>query len=172
MRVACIGSRDLSEEALDDCTEIGRLVVSRGFELHSGNAPGADQAFAQGGNSVDPKRVHLHLPSFSFNLEAIVLGNHVYTYPFDDLRFYSTIAADCHPKWEYLKDYVRKLHVRNASILVPQKQNVDVCVAWPSQRIGGGGTGQGMRIAAARGIRLIDLTQTPAEQVIFWLEQA
>lgn len=171
MKVACIGSRDLTEDQLDLCVEIGRLVVANGFELHSGNADGADQAYARGGNSVNPEMVHLHLPWLSFKKNAIVLGNHVYIYPFDSMRFYVDIAADCHPKWQYLKDYAKKLHARNASILVPGQQNVDFCVAWPSSRPGGGGTGQGMRIAERRGIKLIDLTRTPAEQVIRWLEQ-
>lgn len=169
MKVACIGSRDLSDVQLRFCETIGRLIVENGFELHSGNAPGADQAYARGGNQVNPEMVHLHLPWQSFRREAVVPGNHVYVYPFNALRFYVDIAAECHPKWQYLKEYARKLHTRNASILVPNQQNVDVCVAWPSSRPGGGGTGQGMRIAKSRGIRLVDLTRVRPEQVVHWL---
>lgn len=170
MKVACIGSRDLTPEQLELCREIGRGVVSKGFELHSGNAVGADQAYARGGNEVNPEMVHLHLPWRGFNRKAIEAGNHAHVYPFDGMRFYVDIAAECHPKWDYLRDYVKKLHARNVSILMPQRQAVGVCVAWPSQRLGGGGTGQGMRIAKAKGIRLIDLTKTPAQQVVRWLQ--
>lgn len=171
MRVACIGSRDLNEQELSYCFEIGRLIVLHGFELHSGNAPGADQAYAAGGNDVDPTRVHIHLPWRSFQRQAIVEGNHVYEYPFGSMRFYVDIAAECHPRWQYLRDYAKKLHTRNASILVPNQKNVDVCLAWPSKRPGGGGTGQGMRIAQSRDIRLVDLTHTHPDIVLRWLQE-
>ncbi|MBD3261608.1 MAG: hypothetical protein GF334_08005 [Candidatus Altiarchaeales archaeon] len=170
MRVACIGSRGLSNQELDLCRQMGRLLVRAGYELHSGNAPGADQAFAAGGNEVDPSLVFLHLPWPGFEKQAALQGNQVDTYPFEDMRFYVDIAAENHPYWNRLKSGVRKLHTRNAAILVPGKRNVDVCLAWPSRKPGGGGTGQGMRIAQKRGIRLLDLTRVNPQQVIRWLE--
>lgn len=170
MKVACIGSRDLTPEQLGLCQEIGRLIALNGFELHSGNAPGADQAYASGANQVNPELVHLHLPWPGFKREAVWRGNQVHVYPFDGVRFYVDIAAECHPKWDYLRDYAKKLHARNVSILMPARKKVDVCVAWPSERVGGGGTGQGMRIAEAYGIRLVDLRRTPAQQVVSWLQ--
>lgn len=170
MRVACIGSRGLSAQELDLCRELGKLVVGAGHELHSGNAPGADQAYARGGNEVDPSRVFLHLPWDGFEKRSIQPANRVEVYPFGNMRFYVDIAAASHPYWSRLKSGVRRLHTRNASILVPHQQAVDVCVAWPSSKPGGGGTGQGMRIAKRLGIRLIDLTRTDPLQVIRWLK--
>lgn len=170
MRVACIGSRDLTRAQVEQCQEIGALVVANGFELHSGNALGADQAFASGANSKHPELVHLHLPWSSYEQESVRPENHVYVYPFGNMKFYVDVAANAHPNWTNLKSAVRKLHARNGSILIPNGKDVDVCIAWPSSRLGGGGTGQGMRIAQSRGIRLIDLTKVSPSQVISWLK--
>lgn len=169
MRVACIGSRDLNRDQVAQCQKIGALIVANGFELHSGNALGADQAFASGANQEHPDLVHLHLPWASYERKAVRPENHVYVYPFGNMKFYVDVAADAHPNWNNLKSAVRKLHARNSSILIPDQKEVDVCIAWPSSRPGGGGTGQGMRIATARGINLIDLTKTNPQQVVDWL---
>ena len=33
----------------------------------------------------------------------------------------------------------------------------NMVLAWPSKKVGGGGTGQGMRIAEGKGVTLVDL---------------
>jgi hypothetical protein len=169
MRVACIGSRDMDARQVSWCRQIGALITANGFELHSGNALGADQAFASGANQEHPELVYLHLPWASYEVGAVQDLNHVSVYPFGNMKFYVDIAAEVHPRWNFLKQAVRKLHARNSSILVPNQTNVDVCIAWPSAIKGGGGTGQGMRIAKSRGIKLIDLRETEPSQVVTWL---
>ncbi len=162
MRVACIGSRDLDDYQTTVCEKLGGYIVQCGHTLHSGNAPGADQAFARGGNAVDPAAVHLHLPWSNFERQATHPDNVVHS--LDDLdeahlKLYTYIAKRHHPAFRRLSQGAVKLMVRNSSILLPPPAYLPVgrCLAIPSDKKGGGGTGQGMRIAVYEGIPLVDL---------------
>ena len=69
------------------------------------------------------------------------------------------IAAALHPAWDRCSPAVRKLHARNAAVLLGETLHrpVDACVAWsPDGRIEGG-TGMAIRIAEARGIPVLNL---------------
>lgn len=167
MRIAGIGSRELAPEQLEICRTLGAWAVQQGHELFSGNAEGADYAFATGGNSVDPTRVNLMLPWRSYNERQLHPDNRVASV--EDLyenerKYYTALAQEHHPAWPRLSRGARLLHMRNGLILCPPTRKgsfpVDLCLAWPSQKPGGGGTGQGMRIAQALGIRLVDLSLT------------
>jgi hypothetical protein len=156
MHYAGIGSRDLTSNQLRICELLGEWFAMQGHTLHSGNAPGADQALARGANSVNPKLVNLSLPWYGFERHAIVDGNVVQIFEkLDevDQAFFLQQAEKHHPKWERLTQGARKLHARNGMIIRP----VGLVLAFPSSKPGGGGTGQGMRIARAEGVELIDL---------------
>lgn len=161
--LACIGSRSLSPEQIDVCEKLGTWIVQSGHHLQSGNAVGADQSFARGGNSVDPSSVHLHLPWSQYEKRAVVEGNQVRSV--DDLdsstlRFHTEYAAKSHPVWDRLSDPVRKLMIRNVMILKHcDCHSVDLVLAWPSSKKGGGGTGHSMRVGKALGIEVIDLSR-------------
>lgn len=163
-RIAGIGTRDLADAQIDIVEKLGEWIVRCGHELHSGNAQGSDQAFARGGNRVDPTKVHLHLPWLSYERQAIVLGNHVDILASLDWRIqsrYLDFAAQHHPAWERVSKGGRMLHARNGRIIYPDlllNRPVDLVIAWPSGKIGGGGTGQGMRMAEAGRIPLLDLS--------------
>lgn len=165
VRIACIGSRELAGEWLNVCEKLGAWIVRVGHELHSGNAQGADQAFARGGNKVDPTKVHLHLPWLSYERDAIVLGNHVDVLAsMDDKeqQTYKNYAKAHHPAWFRLSNGGMLLHARNGRILFPNGypgKPVDLVLAWPSRKLGGGGTGHGMRVAQAEGIPLVNLNE-------------
>jgi hypothetical protein len=158
---AGIGSRDLTPEQLEICRKLGQWFAAAGWVLHSGNAPGADQAFARGANRVDPSLVYLHLPWPKFESHALVDGNVtrcVEDLNEGDLAWYTAYAEKHHPAWGRLSQGAKKLMTRNGMIMLPFGfQHVDLCLAWPSNRKGGGGTGQGMRIAEEQGVRLINL---------------
>ena len=168
-RVACIGSRDLSNEQTEVCEKLGRWVVQCGHILDTGNAPGADQAFARGANQIRPDLVHLHLPWPMFEGPAIQAENVVHNLndmPEHQLKIYEYVARQHHPTWERLSQGVRKLMIRNSSILIPtvvpaeaghEGVLVDMCLALPSDKRGGGGTGQGMRIVQDTTVKLVDL---------------
>lgn len=174
---ACIGSRTLHTEQIRACEDLGEVIVRGGGRLHSGNAAGADQAFARGGNRVDPSLVHLHLPWRSFNFTAVHPGNNLHVLEDMDpeaLAFYERLALRCHPRWQYLKQGAKKLHTRNSSIVCPtvvkleggvkkvSRGPVDLCLAIPSDKPGRGGTGLGMRVAEAIGVEVVDLNQLSA----------
>jgi len=97
-KIGCVGSRDISEQVARLLQDIGKEIVARGWELHSGNANGSDYAFATGGNSK-PELVHLHLPWASYNAEQVVAGNVLHNYVDEHLV---GIAKAAHPAWSYL----------------------------------------------------------------------
>ena len=174
--IACIGSRGLKVSEVLACESIGRAIAERGWELHTGNAQGADQAFARGANQVNPELVHLHLPWFKYERQVIVPGNVVRTVEDlnnDDLNVYADFARRNHPAWSHLSQGVRKLMVRNGMIVMPRiDEPVNVTIAWPSDKTGGGGTGQGMRMSHEKKITLIDLQHTDPEWVVGMIKGA
>ncbi len=156
MLYAGIGSRDLSPKQIEVCEKLGSWFAKQGHVLHTGNAKGADQAFARGANRVSPCMVHLYLPWDSYERDAIEPGNMILSldsYSRVSIEDMEALAARHHPAWNRLKQGGRKLMVRNGLII----DNTSMVLAFPSSKIGGGGTGHGMRIARARGIELIDL---------------
>lgn len=58
----------------------GAELVKAGHTIVSGNAPGADQAFARGGNSIDVTKVEVCLPWDGFEAHAVRIGNVVRVY--------------------------------------------------------------------------------------------
>ena len=171
-RIAGIGSRDLSHEWLSDCHKLGEWIVKCGHQVISGNATGADFAFASGGNAVDPSKVHLMLPWGSFN-QGQVAPTNVITSEADldqtERGFYLGLARKYHPRFDYLSQGAQKLHLRNGLIVYPPAGNnpspVDLVLAYPSQRPFGGGTGQAMRIAQGQGVEVVDLNGKTREEL-------
>jgi hypothetical protein len=138
-KIACVGSRDISEQVARLLQGIGKEIVARGWELHSGNANGSDYAFATGG-SGKPELVHLHLPWASYNAEQVVAGNVLHHHVNEQLV---KIAKAAHPAWNYLGQGSKKLLTRNASIVLSS----DVVVAFQVSP-GKGGTAHSIRVAS------------------------
>ena len=69
------------------------------------------------------------------------------------------IAARLHPAWHRCSPAARKLHARNVNILLGAALDrpVDAVVAWTRDGAVTGGTGMGLRIAAAYGIPILNL---------------
>lgn len=158
MKVACIGSRRLKESELRFCFRIGEALAKQGITVSSGNATGADQAFGQGVNFVNPELLELHLPWPAYNEYAIKQGNKIVLQS-QNLEYWN-LAASVHPNWDNLIDSVRMLHTRNVSIVVGTAQ----VVAWPSAQ--GGGTMQGIRTAKRLNIAVVDLSNAQQRQLI------
>lgn len=153
-KVACIGSRDLSPDALRFCEQIGYAIAKSGagrLFVGSGNATGADQAYARGVNKVDPTLLVVYQPWESYEKQAVVAGNRVRTPPYDSS--FEKAAEELHGAWEKLGRGPRAMHTRNMAIL----DQALLCVAWPGAKAWGGGTGTGVRRAVQLGIPVIDL---------------
>ena len=149
--VSCIGTRNPTKEMRERCVKMGAWIVKCGGVVHSGNAEGIDYAFAEGGNSVNPAKVWLHLPWNGFNDFQIQSQNRTILPPYP--QWMEDLTVKLHPRGPFLKQGALKLHTRNVAIL----DKTVLCVAAPSNKVGGGGTGQGMRTSTEMGIELINL---------------
>lgn len=142
-RIACVGSRETPTPILSWMEEMGARLVQAGYTIVSGNAPGADQAWARGGNSIDPSRVELCLPWEGFEAAAIHGRNHVRVIHPHDERYYMAVRHT-HPKFGSLTSAALNLHARNAMIV----DDVEMVLGYLNHaKPGGGGTGSPFRIA-------------------------
>jgi len=158
--VACIGSREISVRKRDFLWEIGKFIVGCAQKVCSGNAQGSDQAYAAGGNNVEPHDVILCLPWWSYEKQAIVQGNQIFVEDRATLEEVH-LAREHHPKWSSLSQGVQKLMIRNAMIIIRSKlvvANLNPTKPW------GGGTGHGVRIAKSLKIPVLDITHLPGEE--------
>lgn len=166
IKIACIGSRDVSPDAIRLMEQIGAYLASNNYQVATGNAVGSDQAFARGANSIDAERVSLYLPWKTYEKSAIVLGNQIMAFSKEDEATDTRLAAAHHPAWAYLTPGVHKLMVRNAGIV----RNSSAVLAWLNHnKKGFGGTGHGWRIAEALNIPRLDISDASLETVIEFL---
>ena len=149
MRIACVGARGTPPHILKWMEETGAKIVHAGHTLVTGNAPGADQAWARGGNSVDPKKVELCLPWGDFEEKSVHLDNVVRVFDGEDR--YLKIAAGCHPRWKVVSPAGRCLQARNIMIL---EGSVMAIGYLDMRKRSGGGTG-GVKRAAERVFKIL-----------------
>ena len=158
LRYAGIGARATPKAVLADMTVMAGWLARTGWHLSSGGADGADGAFAAGAPAGQRT---VWLPWRGYN------GHRG-----PDCRVLSTaamaacieITAPLHPAWERCSPAVRKLHARNAAVLLGETLDrpVDAVVCFTSEGRVEGGTGMGIRIAEARGIPVLNLgSMTP-----------
>ena len=150
---AGIGSRATPPETLRDMTTMAAWLARRGWRLHSGGAAGADSAFAAG---APPERRTVFLPWPAYRG---CTGPDCRTLSPERMRTCLAIAADLHPAWQRCSPAARKLHARNAAILLGDDADTPVhaVIAWTSRGLVSGGTGMGIRIAHDRGIPVLNL---------------
>jgi hypothetical protein len=136
---AGIGARATPQDTLLEMYNIGAELAKQGYILRSGGAIGADQTFQDGVESV---KGHADVYLAKHANEAA-----------------EAIAAEYHPAWERCNSFVRKLHARNAMILlgVHLRDPVDFVVCWTPGGMVTGGTGQSMRMAVGLGIEIVNL---------------
>ena len=150
---AGIGSRATPGRVLEHMTVIAAWLARRGWHLHSGGAAGADTAFAAG---ADPARRTLFLPWPGYRGHG---GPDCRTLAPDEMSRCLAIAAAIHPAWHRCSPAARRLHSRNASIIlgISTDTPVDAAVCWTRDGAVTGGTGLGIRIARSRGIPVLNL---------------
>ena len=150
---AGIGSRGTPASVLADMTVIAGWLARTGWHLASGGAAGADSAFASG---APAGRRTLFLPWPGYNgcrgPDCRVLSP-------SQLSACLEIAAGLHPAWRRCSSGARKLHARNAAILLSASLDrpVDAVIAWTAGGRVEGGTGMGIRIAQACDIPVLNL---------------
>lgn len=148
MIYAGIGARATPPDIIELMRTLGIAYAKKDYVLHTGAAPGADQAYAEGalygGGQV---RLFLPWPSYEqewvnslgkfrgVQLQIVVLKDS------DTLAHMS--VAELHPSFASLSQGARKLHARNYLIL----KDSDFVSCWTPRGLEAGGTGQGIRIA-------------------------
>ena len=134
-----VGSRNTPQTALLEMYNIGVILAKQGYILRTRGSVGADQAFQDGVEAVKG-HADIYTPEHSF-AEA------------------ENIAGQYHPNWERCNHVLRRLHGRNAIILLgPQLDDpVDFIVCWTRDGLPVGGTGQAIKLAVGLGIEIVNL---------------
>ena len=150
---AGIGARTTPKTVLDNMTTISAWLARTGWRRSSGGAQGADAAFA---NAAPAGTRTLYLPWPGYN------GHRGADCRFpspSELAAWIAAAEPLHPAWRRCSPAVRKLHARNAAVILGPGLDcpVDAVVAWTPEGAVTGGTGMALRIAADRGIPVFNL---------------
>ena len=157
---AGIGSRATPRPVLVAMTKMAAWLARTGWHLASGGADGADTAFA-GGAPAGQRTLYLPWPGYNGHQ-----GPDCRTLSRSELSDCMDVASRLHPAWHRCSPAARKLHARNVHILLGSglDRPVDAVVAWTRDAAVTGGTGMGLRIAAAHGIPVMNLgAQSPRE---------
>jgi hypothetical protein len=123
---AGIGSRTTPYPILGIMIEVAKALNSEGYILRSGGAEGADTAFANG--AKEAKQIFRPKDATPEAIEE---------------------ASKFHPAWHNCNGYVRKLHGRNAQIILGRDldEPVKFTMLWTPGGKTIGGTGLGIRIS-------------------------
>lgn len=146
---AGIGSREAPPEVRAAMTELARQLADKGWQLRSGHAEGADQAFEMGAGA----NADIYLPFGNFQSEVPVNGR---VHVFDSMSQDAKDAAEdsvnrYHPAGKNLRKG-RSTHRRNYFQVVGIDGAPDSAFVACYAPGDGGGTGQAIRIARDRGI--------------------
>lgn len=160
--IACVGSRETPADILWWMTDAAAKLVRRGFGIISGNSTGADQAWARGGNSVDPSRVTLCLPWAGFEAKAIHPQNVVQLVDWDYARC-ERVVHTLHPRTEALTAGGMKLHARNVMIVEPA---IAVVGYLNPTKKGGGGSGMAFKLARLRNLPALNVADANVRALV------
>lgn len=149
MSYAGIGAR---ATPIDVCRHMRNIAINleaTGFVLRSGHADGADKAFESGVTEED--NMEIYLPWKGFN------GSKSSRYTICPRAF--ELAERYHPAWNKCGPYAKKLIARNGYQLLGQtlENPSKFAICWTPGGRTIGGTGQGIRIAEAYEIPVINM---------------
>lgn len=165
---AGIGSRKTPPKVRDQMTLLGTMLEERGFTLRSGNADGADQAFALG---VE-RAADIWLPDANFNKEfrkVKPFHNYIVGGGSDIEALKSVI--EFHPAPDRLTPKGCLFMARNyRQVIGLNEPNSEFVIAWTPEGKFAGGTAQAMRIAKKYNIQVVNMFgDYSAQQVINYL---
>ena len=160
MIYAGIGSRRTPPNIVLFMKHLGRLFAGHGWTLRSGGAEGADSAFEHGcRTTAEPGILERFIPWPGYN------SHNWTTLESADARRAEHAASQVHPAWDRCSTAVRKLHGRNAAIILGEQLDtpVDLVICYTADGTASGGTGTGIRLAEQHRIAVANFgTQTPA----------
>lgn len=137
---AGIGSRDTPQHICELMHKIGHHLAKTGWILRSGHARGADRAFENACDEVGGLK------------EIFTAKNKITSEALD-------LAEKFHPAWHNCDAYAQKLHARNGYIILGEdlKTPVNIVLCYSPGGFEKGGTSQGLRIAKANRIPILNL---------------
>lgn len=143
-----IGSRETPEHILGIMSKIGKSFAEKGLLLRSGGAIGADTAFERGCDAVKGKKEIF----YATNNKGIIVSEEI-------MQQALVLAGQIHPAWDRCSDYAKRLHARNGMQILGRELNkpVDFVVCWTKDGGPTGGTGQAIRLAMSRDIKIYNL---------------
>jgi len=161
MYYAGIGSRSTPPEVLEAFEWLASELAKQGYVLRSGGAGGADSAFEAGCDLAGGQK-EIYLPWKGFNGSSSPL--HSYANGLEAMA----VAERYHPNFQVLKPAAKSLMARNSFQVLGAdlKTPSSFVVCWTEGGKGGGGTGQALRIARDRGIKVCDFGRWPSEQAL------
>ena len=159
---AGIGSRETPADMLARMCHLAAGLQKKGWQLRSGGADGADNAFATGAGCKD---MTLYLPWSGYNevssdeVEVVVLN------PVEQADA-EALARKHHSAWTRCGRGARALHARNAAIIRGRRLDSPVAavICWTPLGAETGGTATGIRIARAAGIPVLNLALVSAAE--------
>lgn len=143
-----IGSRETPEHILGIMSKIGKSFAEKGLLLRSGGAIGADTAFERGCDLAKGKKEIF----YATNNKGIIVSENIMQQALE-------LAGQIHPAWDRCSDYAKRLHARNGMQILGRELNkpVDFVVCWTKDGGPTGGTGQAIRLAMSRDIKIYNL---------------
>ncbi len=170
---AGVGSRSALDPILELVESLARKLALGGWTLRTGMSPGVDQAFYRGAVAVGGV-VELYLPWAGFEAEALAFprrsggagDGRVRVQNAPSAQAYE-LAARYHPRWRALREPERLLLARDVHQVlgVDLRTPVSFALCWTAEGSTDGkclfsdGTGQALRVAAARGIEVVNLSR-------------
>lgn len=147
---AGIGSRETPNDILSLMEKIGFYLGEYGAILNSGGADGADKSFENGCDKANGKK-YIYLPWKGFNDNESDL--YIFKGETED------IAKHYHPNWNDLKHGARCMMIRNVCQVLGYDLQTPVkfIVCWTKDGKASGGTGQALRIAQDKNIKIYNL---------------
>lgn len=148
MIYAGIGSRETPQHILGIMHKIGKSFAEKGLLLRSGGAIGADTAFERGCDVVRGRKEIF----YATNNKGIIVSEEI-------MQQALVLAGQIHPAWNRCSDYAKRLHARNGMQILGRELNepVDFVVCWTKDGGPTGGTGQAIRLAMSRDIKIYNL---------------
>jgi hypothetical protein len=165
LRIACIGSRVITDEQRQLFFDVGAYIAKQGWLVSSGNADGADAAFAAGANSVKPESVIVYLPWKKYNPHNLHPQNQVLA---DPKKEWMDLAAPFHHCWDQLSYGAKKMMARNYGIVYRADKTLALL---NYSRPGYGGTGHGWAVSGHLGIPRLDMNDKKWEDVEIFLNE-
>ena len=164
---AGVGARKTPKLVLGQMREMAANLAAGGWQLRTGGAKGADDAFARG---VSTDRRTVFIPWRGYNGWSGPEGRALTA---DELQVLRAAAAPHHPAWQNCAPRVRDLHARNVAVLLgaDMREPVNAMVCWTESGRIQGGTGMAIRLAQHYRIPVLNLATVDVSEAMDRLDR-